>query len=115
LIGAEVYARHKDRFLFAVAVHGIECWLLPLFFPNKKSAQAAKIAGCLATVNEELRKKNLPLLAKGPKGNESKDPDAYRDASKPYRKRTKLLESCKRNPSLQVFVEQVEALRPPVL
>ena len=115
IIGAAVYARHKDRFLFAVAVHGIECWLLPLLFPNQNSAHAAKIANCLQAANEELRRKKLPLLAKGPKGAESKDPDAYRDASKPYRKRAKILESCKRNPSLQVFVEQVEAIRPPPL
>ncbi len=113
IIGAEVYARHKERFLFAVAVHGIECWLLPLLFPNKKSAHAAKIAGCLATANEELRKKNLPLLGKGPKGAESKDPDAYLAASRPYRKRVKLLEHHERNPSLQIFVEHVEALRAP--
>lgn len=115
IIGAEVYARHRDRFLFAVAVHGIECWLLPLLFPNKKSATAEKIAGCFKTANEELRKKDLPLLGKGPKGQETKDPDAYLAASKPYRRRAKLLELAERNPSLQIFVEQLEALRPPAL
>lgn len=108
LIGAEVCASYGHRFLFAVTVDEIECWLLPLFFSNKK---AAKVTGCLQAVNHERHKSSLPPLSKAD-GTE-KDPRAYDSASKPYRKRAKLLESYKRNPSLQVFVEQVEAIRPP--
>jgi hypothetical protein len=106
LIGEDVCARHGHQLLFAVAVHGIECWLMPLFFSNKK---AAKIAGCLQTVNNERRKKNQAPLSKA--DGEDKSPRAYGDASRPYAKRKLLLEHHDKNPSLCAFVEQVEALR----
>jgi hypothetical protein len=108
LIGAEVWASDGHRFLFAVAVDEIECWLLPLLFSNKK---AAKVTGCLQAVNHERRKSSLPPLSKAD-GTE-KDPRAYESASRPYTGRRLLLKSCTKNPSLQVFVEQVEAIRPP--
>lgn len=108
LIGAEVWASYGHRFLFAVAVDAIECWLLPLFFTNKK---AAKATGCLQAVNHERHKSRLPPLSKA--DGKEKDPRAYDSASKPYRKRVTLLKHSPRNPSLEVFVEQVEALRPP--
>ncbi|POP81263.1 hypothetical protein CXB38_14300 [Pseudomonas syringae] len=38
----EVYAQFADRFLFAVAVHSIECWLLPLFGKKRSFANEQK-------------------------------------------------------------------------
>lgn len=106
LIGQAVCAEHGHRFLFAVAVHGIECWLLPLCFSNKK---AAKITGCLKAANEERRRKNLKPLAKA--DGDEKDPQAYREASRPYTEREVLLKHRDRNPSLGLFVDQVEVSR----
>jgi hypothetical protein len=42
---------------------------------------------------------------------EDKDPQAYRAASRPYADRALLLKRHDKNPSLCLFVEQVEAIR----
>lgn len=38
LIGERFYEQYKDRIIFAIAVHSIECWLLPLYDSNKKKS-----------------------------------------------------------------------------
>src|SRR5262249_54304232 len=43
---AEFYARHAARFVFAIAVDAIECWLLPLLYEDE-AAKKAKVTGCL--------------------------------------------------------------------
>ena len=54
LIGQEFYNEHVDRIIFAISVHEIECWLLPLYYNDKKQA---KTSGCVKTLNIELAKK----------------------------------------------------------
>lgn len=106
LVGADVLADHGHRFLFAVAVDGIECWLLPLVFTNKK---AGKTTGCLDAVNFERRKKKLAPLSK--LDGSDKDPRAYQDASRPYADGRQLRKLAGKSPSLARFVEQVDAVR----
>jgi hypothetical protein len=101
LIGEEIYKTHGERFIFAVAVHSIECWLLPLFLRDKKRS---KITGCLEAANHELRTKKLPVLSRG----DSKDPKGYTAASSGYRKRKTLLQHKSDNPSLTVFIRELE-------
>lgn len=104
VIGAEDCARHGHRLVFAIAVHGIECWLLPLYYQDNR---AGKITGCLQAVNEAHRKRNQrPLSTQGRRG-DSKDPRSYRDASRAYTKRKHLLALCDKNPSLALFVAEL--------
>lgn len=105
IIGAELYARHKDRFIFAIAVHEIECWLLPLFFENKKQ-KAAKITGCLDAANHELKKRDERPLSTS----RGKDPRRYRQVARAYAKRRTLMTACDRNPSFQRFITRLDAL-----
>lgn len=98
LIDADIYNRHGHRFLFAIAVHSIECWLLPLVFDNDKKA---KITGCLEAIDHERRKVGQPPLSSGP----GKNPSSYQSLSRPYRKRKDLTRHADANPSLRVFLE----------
>jgi hypothetical protein len=75
LIGEDFYARHRDRFVFAIAVHQIECWLLPILFTNNK---AGKITGCLEAADQELRRQNGIPLKRG----DGKNPRATAKARK---------------------------------
>jgi hypothetical protein len=105
IIGAEFCAAHGDRLIFAVAVHGIECWLLPLLY---QSNHAGKITGCLNAANEARKKRNeKPLSTR-----EHKDPRSYQDASRAYTKRKRLLALCDKNPSLGLFVRQLDRTVP---
>lgn len=91
------------RILFAIAVDTIECWLLPLLYADQK---ATKITGCLESANRALRKANHNALSAG----DNKFIQAYETASSSYRKRKTLVEHRTRNPSLELFVEQLDAL-----
>jgi hypothetical protein len=95
---------NAHRLLFAIAVDTIECWLLPLLHSNKK---AAKTTGCLESANQALRKANREALSAGDK----KFVLAYEKASSGYRKRRMLIELRDKNPSLELFVRQLETLQ----
>ena len=108
LIGKKTYEAHAQRFIFAIAVHSTECWLMPLVFHDKKGE---KITGCLEAINYELRavRSEKPLsLADG----SGKEPKAYRQLSRDYRKPKVLREGAAKNPSLMLFVRQLERLVP---
>jgi hypothetical protein len=44
MVDDEVWQAHGHRFIFAIAVHEIECWLLPLLFDTQKSKMAKTTA-----------------------------------------------------------------------
>ena len=97
------YQANAHRILFAIAVDTIECWLLPLLYGDKK---AAKTTGCLESANRALRKTNQNALSAG----ENKFIHAYEKASSGYRKRKTLIELHDKNPSLGLFIKQLDAL-----
>jgi hypothetical protein len=103
------YQSNAHRILFAIAVDSIECWLLPLLYPNKKDAKKdAKIVGCLESANQALRKVDRDALSAG---TVKKFLPAYEEASSGYRKHKTLIELRDKNPSLGLFIEQLEILR----
>ena len=74
LVGEEIWSQHGGRFLFAIAVDSIECWLLALVFDESQKAKRAKTSGCLEALDHQLRKAGeKPLSSQG-----SKDPEVYR-------------------------------------
>jgi hypothetical protein len=103
-IDATLHQARSDQILFAVAVDTIECWLLPLLYNNKK---VEKTTGCLNAANSALRKANKDGLSAG----ETKFPRAYEKASSDYAKRKTLLERGIKNPSLALFIKQLDAVR----
>lgn len=103
LIDPVIWQAHRDRFIFAIAVHEIECWLLPPLFVDQKAKQA-KITGCFAAADGQLTALKRPGL-RNKEGR--KDPGGYYLASAPYRKRKILLAHHADNISLRVFVDEV--------
>jgi hypothetical protein len=96
VIGADDVEFYGDKIIFAICVREIECWLLPLWDPSR----ATKCEGCMSAVDRALRRKDQPSL--------NKDPKRYEAASKDYAKRKVLLaEGCK-NPSLEIFLNELE-------
>ena len=95
---------NAHRILFAIAVDTIECWLLPLLYGDRK---AAKTTGCLESANRALRSANQNALSAG----ENKFIQAYEKASSNYRRRKTLIEHRARNPSLELFVKQLDTLQ----
>ncbi len=101
LIGDEVYLKFKERILFAVCVHSLECWLLPIFYQD---AKAAKTKGCLAALNRALQKKKGRRISPG-----SKNVKLYESVSSVFRKKKGLKRLAQKNPSLRIFVQELTA------
>ncbi len=102
LLGADAFDPHERRLIFAVAVHQIECWLLPLYYSDNKRK---KTTGCLDAVNHARKLKNERPLATA---DGSKNAPSYRDAARGFLKRKALLAVCQHNPSLAAFVKALD-------
>ncbi|OIP72049.1 MAG: phage tail protein [Oscillatoriales cyanobacterium CG2_30_40_61] len=99
LIGEAFYSEHSHRIIFAIAVHYIECWLLPLYY--KEESKQQKITGCLRALNDAINKtKKFTIDEK------AKNPDYYRTLSDPYSEHKTLMKHYQNNPSLKFFIEK---------
>lgn len=106
----EFCERNAARIVFAIAVDSIECWLLPLLYDGEV-AKKAKTTGGLDAANRKLQRLNQPLLSRG----DNKILASYESASREYSKRKKLMRHRDENPSLDVFVTNLDALDPSTL
>lgn len=96
--GEERFDRYRDRLLFAISVHSIECWLLPLFYSDNKRS---KVTGCADAVNKKLKQANKNALSNSAG---EKYPNAYRDASRGFEKRAAVLSASPHNAGFAAFV-----------
>ncbi len=96
----DFYEKYQEKIIFAVSVHSIECWLLPLYHTQK--AQKSKVVNCLNALNKALAKKEKFTIDK-------KNPQYYRQIARNFWKDKKLhiLKVYRSNPSLQIFVEDL--------
>ncbi len=100
LIGEEFFDNHKEQIIFAISVHSVECWLLPIYYTDNRKN---KIENCLGTLNQKLAKKEGFTI--DPK---SKNSDYYERVSKFYVKHKNLIKLYKNNPSLKIFIEEIQ-------
>lgn len=102
-MGEADFAEYGARFVFAICVHAMECWLLPLWVTDVR--KASKITGCLDAVNRALAKKNEPPLPA-----DGKKAGHYLEASRHFKQKGVFREMAQRNPSLKVFFDELERL-----
>lgn len=103
IIGNDFYAQYQDRILFAISVHSIECWLLPVFYTDKRKS---KIVNCLDTLNQELSKKKRFTIDKN-----NKNLDYYRDISEVFSKKKNLKKYFPHNPSFDFFIQKLSSIQ----
>lgn len=97
-IGIDFFEKYQERIIFALSVHSIECWLLPIYYTDKKKE---KISNCLETLNRALGKKNKRYIIH-PK---NKQVRKYERLSAIFRKHKHLMKHSIENQSFQVFME----------
>jgi hypothetical protein len=105
-IGAEDWVTYGERFIFAIGVEQIECWILPLWHADAKGEQTANCTdrlGKTPKLRDELTAKNLRWFGAG-----NKDPRSYDFASRDYRKKKILMAEGPRNPSLALFIAELD-------
>ena len=104
-IGEADFTLYGDRFIFAIGVEQLECWLLPLWFTGADAKQTVNCTtriGKCAQLRDALNEKNYEWIRK-----ERKEFLSYDLASRGYRKRAVLLSQGPRNPSLAAFLEEL--------
>jgi hypothetical protein len=92
-IGEDIYNQFANNIIFAIAVHSIECWLLPLHCKEAKS----ETVGCLSTLSKVF-----------PEMKREKDYKHYQKISMDYSNNEFLLKLYPENPSLKNFIEELE-------
>lgn len=98
LIGEYFYNQYNDKIIFAITVHSIECWLLPLYYQDNKKQ---KINNCLITLNQALKKREGFTI-------DAKKPQYYRKFSQQYCKHKVLIKLYKENPSFKIFIDEID-------
>ncbi|HRA72774.1 MAG TPA: hypothetical protein PLB11_08110 [Flavobacterium sp.] len=102
IIGEDFYKNFSDKIIFAISVHSIECWLLPIYYTDNKKS---KMVNCLGTLNSKLN------IVEGFTIDENnKNFTYYEKISKIYSKRKKLILYYKLNPSFKIFIDDLENL-----
>ncbi len=99
------YERRQSQIIFAIAVHSIECWLLPLFYD--RDSQRNRRDNCLALLNQKLSPLGFSIDEKSKgKGYVA----LLRNDKIKKLKRKAVLEISPYNPGFANFVAQVDAL-----
>jgi len=90
-----VFHSVAGRILYAISVHSLECWLLPLF---TEDATAIKISSCERHLNQAVARQNMKY---------AKEYEIYETLAKGFRKQ-KNIDSCrKKNASFDIFVSSL--------
>ena len=84
------YAEHKSKIIFAISVHSLECWILPIY----KSSKKEKVTGCFETLQRESKKIKV-----------FKEYKVYDKLSQDFLKHKKLMKLVSKNSSFQIFIE----------
>jgi|LakMenEpi03Aug12_release.lakeMendotaPanAssembly.Ray.scaffolds.fasta_scaffold229894_1 hypothetical protein len=107
LIGKYFYRKNAERIIFAISVHSIECWLLPLYSETEeKSAIDNCFSRLESVINQEPEKFRLRKLVKKYK--------SYEKIALPYATKETLLQSYLLNPSFKIFIEELQARNIPI-
>ncbi len=86
------YEDNKDKIIFAVSVHSLECWILPLY----KELKNEKVTGC----EEALQRESKSIKV-------SKDYDTYDKLTRDLTKYKKLMPMVVKNVSFEVFINSL--------
>lgn len=98
---SEFYAQHKDKIIFCISVHSIECWLLALHTP--KPPKNPKTKNCEKALQFTLSKDKRFKPHKF-----GKNKRFYDLLSEPFLTTKTLKKTAEIEPSLQVFVRNLE-------
>ena len=106
LIKSEILENYNEKIFFAICIHTIECWLLPLYYTNNHKND---IRTCLATLNLELKRKNINLIPTKDKNN----PNAirtYETILKNWKRKQDIVSSAQHNPAFKRFIDSINII-----
>lgn len=109
LIKPEILEANSDKFFFAICVHTIECWLLPIFYADNHKN---KTGNCLDPLNTAFRKKGIRIVTRSNK-NESNGIRSYEAALKNWTKKKDIINAALHNIAFKKFIDSLEEIKLP--
>ena len=106
LIKPDIMQKHGERILFAVCIHTIECWLLPLFYNDKNRA---KTATCLDILNKKLVVNKITPITAANK-NKPNGIRSYATVLKEMKKKTEIIEHARHNIGFEKFIDSLNII-----
>ncbi|MDQ9820888.1 hypothetical protein RFY44_18725 [Acinetobacter bereziniae] len=100
---AETYSFYQEKFIFAIAIHSLECWLLAYYCKNSELKNKRIKNGFEHLQRVLQRDKKIQL-------SEPKDPNVYEELSKPFRKRKFHTKGREYSYSLDKFITTLEII-----
>ena len=91
----EFYEANKNKIIFAISVHSLECWILPIY--NHYSNE--KITRCLEAIEPKTKNDNFKKSYKNYTN--------YNNLSKKFLKQKELMKIISKNTSFQIFINQL--------
>jgi len=86
----EFYESNKNKIIYAISVHSLECWILPIY----KKYKSEKITGCFDTLKRES--KSIKVC---------KEKEIYNSLTKDFLKYKNLMKIASKNSSFQYFLD----------
>ena len=105
-ISEETWEKYADRFLFAIGIYSIECWLVAIVNPRHKSKN---IQNCLFRLNSSLSKKNIKTINPKDKNNFNSQM-AYKNLASQFKNKKNIDKYANKNIGFEYFVQQVNSL-----
>ena len=96
----------KNRIVYAICIHTVECWLLPLVYSDSRRE---KTKNCLTALNQELRRKNMPSISETGDKNNVVSQKAFRDMLKKLKKESDINDISVHNAGFREFVNQLKS------
>jgi hypothetical protein len=107
LIKPEIMETYSGRILFAISIHTIECWLLPLYYTNNHKSNTTS---CMEKLNTEITKRNINGISSAGK-NSPQAIKSYDSILKNWKKKEEIVDSSAHNAGFSKFVESMESLK----
>lgn len=105
LINTEFYENHKEKIIFAISVHSIECWIYKYFEKDNKKATICKTKGCEVSLNQVINKKHQKLVK-----HLSKKGNNYFDLTKDLRQHKNLQAILNKDKSFEIFYGNLDVI-----
>jgi len=91
-----------DKIIFAIGIHSIECWLIPVLAPEKQNTSNQ----CLNVLNAELRSAGMFQIPKGRK-NSTRSKTSFNKLTMAFTSKNEILRIAGYNVGFKKFVESL--------
>lgn len=105
IINPEIETEYSNKIIFAICIHSIECWLLPIYYTNNHKKD---IRNCLSTLNTELRRRNLNVIP--PKKQKEKRQAVYENVLRNWKRRQDIASLSNHNFGFKKFIESLKMI-----